>query len=127
MLKRVHSAIKDATRRRRAPRTLIEFASRLEFDAAGLRSSSQDLSPARLAAVVGDVSLACEHLAAAAEAWGFWLASQSLAVAPVDAGAIVDAHDTLRSLSADLHRARSSASAVGASLVRISRLDRRPR
>ncbi len=99
-------------RRRRSPRTLIEFASRLELDAAGLRDQSHGLSPARLSVAVGDVSLACDHLVDATEAWGKWLGCEVATSAAATAN---------RELARDLRGSRDYARAMSVSLAELSR------
>jgi len=125
MLTRARSVIASAAaaRRRRSPRTLIEFASRMELDAAGLREQSQTLSPARLAAAVDDVALTCEHLVAATEAWGGWLGCEAqtpFAVGAADVAA-VDSREHLRALRCDLRRSGQDARALSVSLAVMAR------
>jgi hypothetical protein len=125
MLARARNAIASvaAKRRRRSPRTLIEFASRMEFDAAGLRDQSQTLSPARLAVAVSDVSLVCDHLVEATGTWGCWLGceAQTLFVVGAAEVAAVDAREHLRALRCDLHRSSQDARDLSASLAVLAR------
>lgn len=114
-----------ALARRRQPRTLIEFACRLELDAAGVRDTSRDLSPARLAAVAGDVSMACLHLSEAVEAWAAWLGSRAVGEPMVGAVevAIAGARVELRSLLSHLRQANADARAIEAVLITLARHD----
>ena len=125
MLTRARNAISSvaAARRRRAPRTLIEFASRIECDAAGLRNLSQTLSPARLAAAVSDLALACDHLAEATEAWDRWLGceAQMLLVVGAAEAAAVDAREHLQALLCDLRRCGDDARSLSVSLTVLAR------
>jgi hypothetical protein len=124
MLTRARNAISSvaAARRRRSPRTLIEFASRIEFDAAGLRDQSQTLSPARLAAAVSDVALTCDHLVEAIEAWDRWLGGEAQPLLVVGAAqAVVDAREHLQALLSDLHRSGEDARSLSVSLTALAR------
>lgn len=127
MLTRTRSALRAASLRRRAPQTLVEFAGRLEFDAAGVREHSQTLSPARLAVVVGDVSLASGHLVDATNSWSRWLGCDANTLFAVDEADVLalDARKHLRNLRAALTQARDDAGALSASLTELSRHDGR--
>lgn len=126
MLTRARSALRAVTRGRRAPQSLVEFASRLELDAAGMRDQSQTLSPARLAVAVEDLSQACDHLAAAADAWSCWLGCDARTLFAVgSAEGAVGALEHLRALRADLGQTRDAARALSVSLTELARHDRR--
>jgi len=126
MFARARSALR-AARRRRTPQTLIEFASRLELDAAGIHDQSQELSPARLAVTVADLSQACEHLTAAANVWSCWLGCDARSLFAVGSGeVVVGAREHLRALTAGLGQSRDDARALSVSLTELSRHDRRP-
>jgi hypothetical protein len=125
MLTPVRNAISAvaAKRRRQSPRTLIEFASRMEFDAVGVRDQSQTLSPARLAAAVNDVSLVCDHLADTTEVWGCWLGCEAQTLIAVGAAevAAVDSREHLRALRCDLRQSSQDARALSVSLAVLAR------
>jgi hypothetical protein len=123
MFTRARNAIAAVTCRQRPPRTLIEFASRIEADAAGLRDQSQPLSPARLSAAVSDLSQACDHLVDATEVWGGWLGCEANEVFAVGSAqvAVVDARQHVRALRADLCSSRDDAGALSVSLAELAR------
>jgi len=131
------TAIADAYRRwRRGPRTLIDCASRVEFDARELRDATP-LSPARLIVAIADTAQACGHLADATDGWARWLSTHAEEVAATHddqrmtsdlTAAVMRALSGLGSIADQLRAAqREAAGETTTALSTLARHDPQPR